>query len=121
VLDTIMALWNQRQKETRHKAGKLGLVFLLLCVSASLLLVVLSGRSAEKSAIHKKEARQQVVVQPDVTARDFPPPSPTVKVAGRIRPPRTHLVTAVATVAVSAPPPSIVYPVITNGTWNARP
>ncbi|MDQ2888705.1 MAG: hypothetical protein M3Y39_21800 [Chloroflexota bacterium] len=68
--------------------------------------------------MHKKDAHQQVIVQPDVTARDFPTPSPTVKVAERIGPPRTHLATAVATVPVSVPPPGIVYPVITPETWS---
>jgi hypothetical protein len=123
VLDTIMALWNQRQKESRQKAWKLGLVFLLLCISMSLLLVVLSGRSSERSAMHKKETHQQVIVQPDVTARNFPTPSPTVKVAERIGPSLTHLATVVATtvatVPASVPSPSIVYPVITGARWSA--
>ena len=118
MLDTIMVLWNQRRKESRQKAGRIGLVFLLICISVSLLLVVLSGRSSEKSAMDKKDAHQQVMVQPDVTARDFPTPSPTVKVAARIGPPRTHFATVVATVPVSPPPPSVVYPVITRETWN---
>ncbi len=112
-----MALWNQRRKESRQKAGRIGLVSLLICISASLLLVVLSGRSSEKSAMDKKDAHQQVVVQPDVTARDFPTPSPTVKVAARIGPPRTHLVNVVATVPVSTPLPGVVYPAITRETW----
>jgi hypothetical protein len=118
VLDTIMALWNQRQKESRQRAGRIGLVSLLICISASLLLVVLSGRSSEKSAMHKKEAHQQVIVQPDVTARDFPTASPTVKVVARIGPPRIHLVTVVATVPVSTPLPGVVYPAITRETWS---
>lgn len=120
MLDTIMALWNQRRKESRQRAGRIGLVSLLICVSASLLLVILSGRSTEKSAMDKKDAHQQVIVQPDVTARDFPTPSPTVKVAEPTAQPRIRLATVVATVPVSAPPPpSIVYPVITRETWSA--
>lgn len=118
VLDTIMALWNQRRRESRQRAGRIGLVSLLLCISASLLLVILSGRSTEKSAMDRKDAHQQVIVQPDVTARGFPTPSPTVKVAARIGPPRTHFATVVATAPVSTPPPGVVYPVITPETWS---
>jgi hypothetical protein len=113
-----MALWNQRRKETRQKASRIGLVFLFLCVSISFLLVVFSSRSAERSAMDKKNARQQVIVQPDVTAKNFPTPSPTVKAAEHIRYPRAALPTVVVTMPVSTPP-GIVYPAITGGTWSA--
>ncbi len=127
MLDTIMALWNQSRQESRQRAGRIGLVLLLICISVSLLLVVLSGRSVEKSVMDGKNVHQQVVVQPDVTARNVPTPPrrviptplPTVKVAERMGPPRTHPATVVATEPV-APSPSIAsQPVIAGGAWSA--
>ncbi len=128
MLDTIMALWNQRRQESRQRAGRIGLVLLLICISVSLLLVVLSGRSAEKSLMDGKKAHQQVVVQPDVTARNFttpsrraiPTPFPAVKVARHMGPPRAYPATVVATEPASAPSPSIAsHPIIIGGAWSA--
>jgi len=119
VLDTIMALWNQRRKENRQKVGKIGLAFLFVCISVSLLLVVLSARSAEKSAVvEKRDMHQAVVVLPDATTKNVPTPSPTVRIAERIVPLCVRRPTVAATPRVSATRRA-VYPSIISGTWSA--
>lgn len=119
MLDTIMALWNQKRRENRQKVGKIGFAFLFVCISVSLLLVVLSARSAEKSAVvEKRDMHQPVVVLPDATAKNVPMPSPTVRIAERIAPLCVRRPTVAATPRVSVTRRAI-YPSIVSSTWIA--
>ena len=112
MLDTVMAMWNRRQRG--KKTGRAGLLLLIVCVCVSFLLFVMSARSAEKRAVVDKKALP--VVLPRVTPIDIQTPSPTANTARVVATAMpTHVPTPTPTIAVAISPISEpAYPVISS-------